>query len=98
MFNNGFMSAVQHRENPDMLVVRARRREVLELYFPGTEVIVSDQSDYRYRVFVEKQELGVLMMTMALNITYTNFKQSTTDPELSSLYGKIWSLHQAYQR
>jgi hypothetical protein len=98
MFSEGFISAVKHREMPGMLLVRARRPEILKLLFPAKKVQVSNASDYKYRVCIEKEVLAVVMLTKVFDIGYSNFKLSTPDPELAELYGRIWALHQRYQR
>ena len=52
--NDAFISAVQHRDKPNHLMVRARRREHLAAVFPEAEIIETPTADYRWRVVVTK--------------------------------------------
>lgn len=97
-FNDGFISAVQHRDNPEKLVVRARRKEILENLFPGRRIVIGGSRDYNYRVFISKDEFGSIVTERIQNIDYANFKNSVEDDELHSLYEKFWGLHFRYQR
>src|SRR5688500_2140088 len=47
---NAFVSAVQDRNRPDWLCVRARRREHLEVLFPQQSIMATPEGDYAYRV------------------------------------------------
>jgi hypothetical protein len=96
-FNDGFVSAVQDRNNVNRLVVRARRLQDIENIFPDKNIIVGGSTDYNYRVFVDKTEFAEMVMDRISNINYDNFKNSTHEPDLHNLYGNFWSLHYRYQ-
>ena len=96
--NNGFISIVQDRNCADRLVVRSRRREILEMTFPTRAITVGGGTDYKYRVFVSKLEVAITLLDRILEIDYGNFKASVTEPELYGIYAKFWKLHSAYQR
>lgn len=97
-FNDGLVSAVQDRENPRRLVIRARRREILERLFPGEKVVVGGSTDYNYRVFCDRAAFAETVRQNVLDIDYGNFKNSVEDPELHDLYASFWELHFEYQR
>ena len=100
-FNDGFISAVQNRSDKSGLVVRARRKEILQALFPGKEVIKGDPSgfyDYLYRVFVGKDELATGVSERIDEVGYPNFKDSVKERDLKGLYHAFWELHHDYQR
>ena len=97
-FNDGFVSAVEHRDSPDILMIRARRREILENLFPGEDVVEGGSTDYQYRVVVAKTAFADVVSKRISEISYPNFKDSVEDLELHQLYEKFWSLHRRYQR
>lgn len=97
-FNDGFVSAVQHREDPGTLMVRARRKEILDSLFPGVDIVVGGSTDYRYRVVVTKAEFAAVVSDRISDISYPNFKDSVDDPELHELYHRFWERHLSYQR
>lgn len=96
-FNNAFVSAVEHRDNPNLLMVRARRSKDLENLFPGKEIIVGGSTDYNYRVIVSKDEFSKLVAERVNNINYDNFKNSVKDEDLKILYHSFWYLHYRMQ-
>lgn len=96
-FNTGFISVVQDRDDLNRLIVRARRPEILSTAFPNEAIKVSDRSDYRFRVFVSRRQLGEALCRAIVAIDYPNFKSSVNDPELNDLYNEIWALGLEYQ-
>jgi len=96
-FNNGFVSAVQDRNNPDRFVVRARRREHLEDNFPGYEIVVGGSTDYYYRIFINKKEFNEIVSKKIMDVDYDNFKNSVEDDDLHDLYARFWTLHYKFQ-
>jgi hypothetical protein len=67
-------------EDPDLLMIRARRRahlEQLQARFPeiaGAEIIVTRDRDYRYRIVVAKTVWAGTVSELALEQTWSNFK------------------------
>jgi hypothetical protein len=96
--NNGFCSAVENRNNKNELVVRARRREHLEDNFIGYKVIEGGSTDYKYRIFIDKEKFSEIIKDKILDIDYDNFKSSVEDDDLHTLYAMFWNLHFRYQR
>lgn len=96
-FRDGFISAVQDRDSPEALVVRARNPRHLECLFPTLEIIMSPDADYACRVYVSKAEFGALLTRKSAAIDYPNFKSSVVDRRLHQLYAEFWRLHLRYQ-
>lgn len=96
--NDGFISAVQTENDPNLLKVRARRLNHLQSIFPGHRIQITRKTDYKYRVFVTKEELARVMLNRIMNIDYSNFKNSVEDDELHDLYGRFWMQHYRYQK
>ena len=97
-FNDGFVSAVEHRDSSDLLMIRARRRDILQNLFPNEHLIEGGSTDYQYRVVGSKAVFGDVVSKRISEISYPNFKDSVEDHELHELYEKFWSLHRRYQR
>jgi hypothetical protein len=97
--SDGFISAVQHKTDPEMLVVRARNPDHLRAIFPGRRVHVSPRSDYAARVFMRREHLAEFLSNQALfEIDYPNFKDSVEDERLHRMYHEMWDAGFAYQR
>jgi hypothetical protein len=96
-FNNGFVSAVEHRDDKNTLVVRARRREHLEDNFPNRKIVVGGSTDYKYRIFISKKDFAEIIKDRIMNIDYDNFKNSVEDDDLHELYNGFWLLHYRFQ-
>lgn len=97
-FNDGFVSAVQHGESDWLLIVRARREDILRTLFPESEVIVGGYRDYKYRVVVGKAAFAEVLCRRIAAISYRTFKDSVADSELGTLYQGFSLLHREYQR
>ena len=96
-FNDAFVSAVEDRNDPARLCVRARKQEHLERLFPDIEVLQLPTTDYVFRVFVSKADFATLVADRIEHIDYPNFKNSVRDEGLHELYEDFWELHYAYQ-
>lgn len=95
--NNAFVSAVESDSDPSVLKVRARNKQHLEVLFPGKKIHSSKDTDYAYRVFVGRKAFAKLIAEKAMEIDYTNFKDSVEDKKLHDLYADFWQLHWRYQ-
>jgi hypothetical protein len=87
MTTRGFYSAVEHRDAPGYVMVRARCRADLErLLEPTTPEIVTlgigpivatlTNADYPYRVTMPRTTWATLLALMAADVTYDNFKHA----------------------
>ena len=96
--NNSFVSAVQDRDNPDQLCVRARIKGDLEALFGAdTKVIETHDSDYRFRTFLPKSVVSEIVAKNIENIEYDNFKNSVTDHDRHEAYLDVWTAMYRYQ-
>ncbi len=94
---NSFVSVVAHRQRPNDVLVRARRKKDLVRLFPKkVKFIFTDkQADYHYRLILSKAELSKTVTDYIMQqLTYDNFK-AAQDPDSQSwtdfLHG-IWHL------
>lgn len=81
MTPDGFLSAVAHREDPSLVMVRARDEESLlrlarNLGRPADEVYSSCVSDYPYRLVVPKSEYAAWLSEQVMAMDYDNFKSA----------------------
>jgi hypothetical protein len=99
---DGFYSAVQHKDDPDKIMVRARARlhaQKLVDACPDDDkpelVETPPPADYRYRVTVKRETWVYLVAKFAAEIAHTNFKNEAAKRKhppgyMSSLHG-VWS-------
>lgn len=95
--SDGMLSAVQHKENADMLIVRARNPQHLDNFSPNHLVEVSSSSDYISRISLSKDEFSQVLTRRIAGIDYKNFKKSVGERMLHQLYLEFWCCHRAYQ-
>lgn len=92
--NDSFLSVVQDRNDPDGAVVRARVREDLHTVFDTVNfeapVIETEDSDYRFRVFVPKSVVAGIIAARINDIDYDNFKNSVEEDFRHDAYVNIW--------
>jgi hypothetical protein len=88
--NKAFLSIVQDKENPEMLVVRARRPDDISNVFPNVEVVVIPNRDYKYRTFLSREVVAAALAKEVLGVDYTNFKKSVQDRDLHEAYKDVW--------
>ena len=100
----GFFSIVINTRNTnenDAFIVRARKREDLNIAFPQKQVIRTTDSDYAVRVQCSQVELNQLFQDFASTIDYPNFKgeiaKTESQKDKVSFYSKIWSIMNEYQ-
>lgn len=84
----GFVSAVAHNENPEVLLVRARDRESLTRLeeISRSAIIKLDDADYPFRVIIRKRDFALWLEEQVKDLTYTNFKS-----EVHRRRGKLWA-------
>jgi hypothetical protein len=97
-FNDAFVSAVESPDDPNVLVVRARRKEHLENLIPNCSIITNGGTDYKYRTMIDREKFSNIVQNRVMNIDYDNFKNSVDDDSLHRLYEKFWFLHFQYQK
>lgn len=90
--NDSFLSIVAHRDQPDMLCVRARVRGHIERVFPFADVQETPDGDYLFRAVINRQAVANAIASRAFSITYDNFKNSVPDRKLHDAYLDFWSI------
>ena len=90
--NHGFYSIVKDKSSETNLLVRARKREHLEVLFDSSRITYSPKRDYQYRVNAHRDEVSDLLYHSTNDITYTNFKNSITDSTLNRMASVLWSV------
>ena len=93
----GFYSVVEHRDDPDLLLVRARTREDLEALrdvLPDLDVFSDPSADYRWRALVPRGAWQRAVAQLVAEIDYGNFKSGVAQRaghERAALYADVWA-------
>lgn len=100
---NGFVSCVQHRENTDVIIVRARKREHLASFVGdqlAANIFTLEFSDYQYRIELPRATLQQLVAAQIDQLDYPNFKNSIGYDEMDyqRACGATWEVfYHAYR-
>lgn len=98
--NNAFFSVVKDRDNKTGVVVRARVPGDLENTFGSVhKVHETDDSDYRFRMYLDQEYVAETIQRNILEIDYDNFKNSIPkdDKDRYSYYTKVWAVMNSWQ-
>lgn len=91
--NDAFLSVVDKANDPDCLLVRARRKGDIEnvfgLTFPSVE---TPGNDYLYRAEIPRRVVANVVRDRILAIDYDNFKDSVDDDRLHDAYASVWGV------
>jgi hypothetical protein len=96
--NETFFSVIQHRGDPELVLIRGRIKgdleKLKEKYLPNLGEVVETPTgaDYPYRALAWKVEYAEAVKKIALEINYTNFKSSVPDTNRHNLYMQVWSI------
>ena len=93
----GFISIVQHREQVDLMIVRARCAVHLQSLFPGTEVLETKNADYRFRAFVHRDVVKNVLTAAIDALDYSNFKDSIADAQYHDAAMRVWEVMHVIQ-
>jgi hypothetical protein len=85
-----FLAIKQHRDRPDLLVVRARVNGDIENLFPDATVITDPDADYLYRSIIPKHKVAAKLFDMVADIDYLKFKSSVVDKRREAYYLDVW--------
>lgn len=97
----GFFSIVEHKKDPNRLLIRARIRKDIDnikmlfeaLGLRVSDVLESASSDYRYRIFANRIDWASVMTHLITDMGYTNFKNAAYETDSSEIRDKR---HEAY--
>lgn len=93
----GFVSAVVHRDDSEMLMVRARDKKSLEglAEMSGVKTSHTPGGDYPHRVVVSKSEFQEWLMDRVVKMDYDNFKSQvakTRGHKFAAPLHDVWSV------
>ena len=94
--SDSFLSIVAHREQPDMLLVRARSAGDIEAVFYGAKVEHTPDRDYHYRAILPREEVGRVLAGRVEGIDYGNFKNSVRDADRHTFYFRAYNAMLAF--
>jgi len=90
---SGFVSIVEHYQDPDILIVRSRvEADLAPFALEGYMIEHTPSNDYGYRMFLPRAFVVVTISTMVSKIDYFNFKNTVADKQRSKIYMRIWSV------
>lgn len=104
---SGFYSAVQHRDDPSLVMIRSRsEQDMLNLIAlldgddeapTADDIVVKHDSDYRYRVTMPRSSWALALTLLAgpTELDYDNFKNAVarTNPARARLYHGAWDVY-----
>jgi Rieske Fe-S protein len=95
---HGFYSAVEHRDKPNSVMIRARVREDLEhmvdqMRWGDVTIVDSPAADYPHRVTITKKQWAHFVAEAAAGIDYPNFKTRVGkhDRHRADVYHDVWA-------
>ena len=101
IFNkDGYFSAVEHRDMPDHVMVRARRREDIERLAErlGATVEFTPNADYAFRITVPKAGYADYLHAAVMNLDYPNFKSACArHGARARAYMDVWTVMHRFQ-
>jgi hypothetical protein len=92
MTTRGFYSVVEHRDDADRLLVRARTRADIEALvgLVAAAPVWLESADYAWRVETTRTEWQAAMRVLVGEITYPNFKSAIKDDVHVQAYHRVW--------
>ena len=92
MTTRGFYSVVEHRDDAERLLVRARTREDIEALagLVAAAPVWLESADYAWRVETTRTEWQAAMQVLVREITYPNFKSAIKDATHHDAYLDVW--------
>ena len=102
---DGYFSAVQDKDDPTRIMVRARQKADLEVLLQRIEreeleILAWSGTDYAYRVFMPREGWVSYLEEVGRELDYTNFKARALqdgDYGRSRAYHEIWGVLRDWQ-
>ena len=106
---HSILSIVEDKNNSDRFCVRGRLPGDIEYLFshlPNLNVIEGAGTDYRFRAFIDKEDVVKELTKEISDITYTNFKDEANkqtehdddNPQRMRMMHKVWNnMYQAQE-
>lgn len=97
MTTRGFYSVVEHRDDADRLLVRARCKADIDALadLVQAEPVWLQHADYAWRIEVTRAAWAEAMQTLVAEIAYPNFKDAVPDPAHHDAYMGVWGVMRA---
>ena len=92
MTTRGFYSVVEHREDDNLLLVRARCKQDIEALaelIPVTPVSILD-ADYAWQIEAPRAQWAAALMALLAEVTYPNFNNAMRDSDRHDVYLGVW--------
>ena len=95
--SDAFLSVVQHKTDPAILIVRSRRPGHIETMFPEAEVKTLDGRDYQFRAELTRERVAERMQQYVMEMTATNFKDSVKEQAYHNACFGVWRAMESIQ-
>lgn len=98
--NNSFVSIVEHRDDPDTLLVRGRFKgdAARFLGLKAFHEIETPTADYRFRVLTSRAQVEKAIARNLAAANYPNFKDSIATKWRKAVAMRVWSILHAEQQ
>jgi hypothetical protein len=98
----GFLSAVAHFEDPEVLVVRAREETSLRRLSVAAEtaIVPTPANDYPFRIHVGRDVFAEWLLEQVSSLNYTNYKShmvQTRGHEFTEALHAVWAAMHAIE-
>ena len=98
----GFVSAVMHHGDNNIIIVRARETESLDgiAALADVKIVSTPARDYPWRVHVSREAFQSWLASSVAELSYTNFKNrihDTRGDEFYSALSEVWSVMHAVE-
>lgn len=90
----GFVSVVQHRVDPSIMIVRARFAgdAARFLGLPSCAEEVTPTADYRFRCYAHRDVVSAALLAASQAIDYGNFKSAIEEDAFAHVASDVWSV------
>ena len=92
MTTRGFFSVVEHREDDNLLLIRARCKQDIDALanlVPATPISILD-ADYAWRIEATRAQWAEALVALLAEVTYPNFKNAILDSDHHDAYLGVW--------
>lgn len=99
--SDAFVSIVEHRDNPDLLIVRGRFAGDVSRFLGMKSTLERETpaADYRFRIITRRDVVERAMARQLKRVRYPNFKDSIAQAWRKALAMRVWSIfHEAQER
>lgn len=96
LFNHSAVSIVEHKEDPTVLICRARVQGDIQRFLgpelaKGVKVKRTPDRDYLFRAEISRETAATAAANHVRGVTYPNFKDSVRNQQRKGVYSRIWS-------